>query len=169
MNTQSQSSMIDEDKFNATLTNIIDYAGVGKMPYQALNIDEGVMNAWYNQAITFYNSNQYDRAIEYFSILISLDGSSYDYVYGVASCLMMQKKYDKAIEMFSLAFVNDATRADPLYQAALCYFKKGDMDECESSILDTLDFFGKNAIAKDVKEKMDSLLVMVEQVKLINK
>jgi len=115
----------------------------------------------YNKGIDFYNSGQFDKAIEAFQRAIELEPNYTDAYYNLGMTFDYLKQYEASISTFKMLLERKPEDYDALYRAALVSYKLG-LPEQAKSYLRKLPasspfYYKASELAKDMGTDMEAI------------
>ncbi len=111
------------------------------------------LNAFYAIASNLYKIGKYKEAANMFQLLIMLNHFDFNYLFGMAACMQMQKQFFRAATTYVLAATLDPSQVWPYFHAAECYMEMGDPTSACASLGLAVEVAGDTAKFSSIKKK----------------
>ncbi|CUI17678.1 putative type III secretion chaperone SycD/LcrH [Candidatus Protochlamydia naegleriophila] len=124
---QDKQSVLQRERFESIKQQLILYLlEQGIISRESLHLDEENAKKLYERAYQLYSAGKYREAKGLFAILLLLDSTDYNFIYGMATCCLMLKEYGEAARGYIQCGIVDAQNPMPYFYAADCYLHNND-------------------------------------------
>lgn len=128
----------------------------GKSPQAVLGVTQEEMAIFYRYARALFTGAEYDKAVDAFLFLSTLDEGCQEYWIGLGMALQMQKKYEAAIDAYEVGATCGIESPVPYFYLAKCFFALHDKTNAMDSLEIAIEYAGDLEEYRELKEQAES-------------
>lgn len=141
----------------------------GALPFEAMDVPEEVMEFVYSEAYRYYKNGLFEKAQEFFELLVLLNPLEPKYILGQAACLQMRKEYLMAVVVYDILSQAMPNSPLPHFYIYECAMQLNAYDDARKALekvieLSELDSRSFSQMSDKAKVMLEGLLALHPQV-----
>jgi len=124
---------------------------------QAVELDKGFADAWFNLGLTHQRLRVLDKAISEYKQAVKLRPANVEYRYALGAAYYHEKRYRDAIATFEKTLKTDPTHGKSQYSLALAYEKSGEDARARKAWQRYLELDSTSEWADEARAHLESL------------
>lgn len=124
----------------------------------ALNVQPNSLQALYNLAIFYQETNEYEKALEKYRMIIQIDKSHKHALHNMGWIYLVgEEKYEEAAVFFTKAIEQDSNYVEAVYNRGYCFEQMGKYDFARQDYMYSLQLLNNYSLAIDGLNRLDKV------------